>query len=91
VKFEVTATFEDGRPVQDSRIDVATSGGDTRASERTNFQGLALLSVGRGEPLTVHGAPVDGQCAAPIGIGPETYPETLPLVYSRSACQDLLR
>ena len=77
VKFEVTATFEDGRPVQDSRIDVVTSGGDTRASERTNFQGRALLSVGRGEPLTVRGAPVDGQCAAPIGIGPETVPRSV--------------
>jgi hypothetical protein len=88
VRFTVKATLEDGRSVQNARMDVVTTTDDTRDFGPTNVEGLISFVVARGKTLTVRGVPFEGQCASPIGIGPRTYPEVVALVYSRSACQN---
>jgi hypothetical protein len=88
VNVKVTATFENGKPLQHELIGVSSSGYGIRDGQRTNSKGVATLSVLRGERFFLLGESVGAGCLSPVPIGPETYPRVIRMVYSADGCRE---
>jgi hypothetical protein len=89
VYLNVKATFEDGRPVQDEMIGVSYNGAGIGSGNRTNVEGVASLSVRRGERFFLMGYSGTALgCFPPLPIGPEVYPDTIHVVYSTDGCRE---
>jgi hypothetical protein len=89
VHFEIKATFEDGRPVQNEMIGVSHSGDGTGSGSTTDAEGVATLSVRRGERFFLMGYSGTALgCFPPLPIGPDVYPDTIRVVYCNDGCRE---
>jgi hypothetical protein len=89
VYFKIKATFEDGRPVQNEMIGVSHSGYGIGSGSTTDAEGVATLSVRRGERFFLMGYSGTALgCFPPLPIGPDVYPDTIHVVYSTDGCRE---
>jgi hypothetical protein len=96
VKFQVKATFEDGRPVTNQAVNLSYDGMGQGNGSRTDSDGIASLSAVKGEEFYVVGlrmyevnqGHVDSQCLSPVKLGPVNYPQMIHVVYSKDGCRN---
>jgi len=88
VTIGIKARFADGRPVTEQSLRLSMNGyGEHDRHSATSADGTATVSVIRGVPVYLLGATRDA-CLSPIRIGPDMYPETIPVTYTPDGCRE---
>jgi hypothetical protein len=81
-----SARSEEGRPIDDSPVSVRSTGG-SRGVGRTDAAGIASLRIVKGTRGYLIGGTASAGCMVPLPIGPDTYPETMAVTYTRDGCR----